>query len=87
MLKFTELYLQPTEHAQACVQSSISMWSSLRRAWASIALRARERGDRYAAVHAEQELIRCELEYTRFVHQLARLRRDAAGVLGRPDGA
>jgi hypothetical protein len=87
MLKFSELYLQPGSHAQAYVQSGISMWSSLRQAWASIVFRERDRGDHSAAVRAEQELIHCELEFTRYVHQLALLRAETAGVLRRSGDA
>jgi hypothetical protein len=59
---------------EASLRSSISVWTSLRRAWAEIALCARERGDREAAVQAEQELIHCELQSVGYVRELALLR-------------
>ena len=62
--------------AEARVQSSKALWSSLRRVWADVAVLSRERGDRTAAGRAAQELVRCELECRRYERQLALLRGD-----------
>jgi hypothetical protein len=69
---------KPGADREACLRSSLSMWTSLRRAWAEIALCARERGDCDAAAQAEQELIHCELQSVGYMRQLALLRDHAA---------
>jgi hypothetical protein len=80
MVEPIHVYLPLSARAEACVRSNLSMSTSLRRTWAEIALSARERGDRCAAVQAEQELIHCELECVSYERQLALLREHAARV-------
>jgi hypothetical protein len=81
MLKPIRVYLPLSARAEARVQSSISMWTSFRRACAEIALSARERGDGRAAAQAQTELIHCELKCASYERQLALLRGHAGGIL------
>jgi hypothetical protein len=81
MSKPPSVDLRRADDRESRVRSSLAMWTSLRRAWADIALTARERGDRGAAARAELELIRCELECAAFARRSALAGDDAAGVL------
>jgi hypothetical protein len=63
------------------MNDSLAMWTTLRRAWAEIALSARENGACHAAAHAVQELIQCELECATLERRLALARaHDDTGV-------
>jgi hypothetical protein len=73
-------------HAKASLRSNLSLYTVLRRAWASIALAARERGDRPAAAQAQRELIRCELRCVRYECQLALLAASVERGADKPAG-